>query len=490
MVSSLSPFRGFIQIMKLIEYYLQLFVKFSNRVAYQEIKLTRAKISKELQCTERTVTNILNKLEDKNWIERNKGEGRGNSTTILFLKTMEEMLDYFERLAPNYEDIHRLIALFDTKALNIEKEQIYSDIIFKLFGLKVSSEKRGHEEPNDNEHLKIPYFRSFYSLDPSSVERRSERHLVEQIFNTLVTYNQTSGQIVPNISHYWERDINGMEWTFYLRKGIHFHNNKILTAKDVKFSFERLKNTSAKWIVRHLKSISCMGNYTIRFEFSQQMNGWDVLLSSPKCSIIPENYSGKSQEEFAKYPVGTGPYMVKKHDKYLLNLMAHPIYFQWRAFINEISIFVLPTMEKYFNANNTVHKHLPYIPFSIEENGNEEYLNMHQNNLSIKYLMWNMNKVNMKANSVLRKKIPSIINKDKLIRDLGYPRFQKVNSVIDPENVYTSNPLKNQDIDYNEPLTLMTYESIPNQDDIKWMQTEFAKFGLKIHIVHVPFQIL
>ncbi|WP_158589658.1 MULTISPECIES: ABC transporter substrate-binding protein [Clostridia] len=473
--------------MKLIDYYLQLFVKFSNGVAFQEVKLTRAKISKELQCTERTVTNILNKLVDKKWIERNKGEGRGNSTTIIFLKTMEEMLDYFERLAPNYDDILRLISLLDMNALYIEKEQVYTDIVFKLFGLKVGSMTMENEEKNDYEHLKIPYFRSFYSLDPSAVERRSERHLVEQIFNTLVTYNKPSGKIVPNISHYWKQDNDGKEWTFYIRKGIHFHNNKILTAKDVKFSFERLRNTSEKWIVRHLNNISCLGNYVVRFEFSQPMNGWDILLSSPKCSIIPENYSGKSQEEFAKYPVGTGPYMVRKHDKYLLKLMAHVTYFQGRAFIDEISIFVLPTMEKYFNANKMGHKPLFYIPFSIEESGNEVYQNIQQHNLSIKYLMWNMKKENVKVNSVLRRKISSIINKDKLIGDLGYPRFQTANSVIDPENAYISNSLINQDIDYKEPLILMTYQWIPNQDNIKWLRREFEEVGVKLHIVNVPY---
>jgi SgrR family transcriptional regulator len=70
------------------------------------------------------------------------------------------------------------------------------------------------EEENDYEHLKIPYFRSFHSLDPSAVEWQSERHMVEQIFNfnTLVTYNKKRKKIEPSISHYWEEDNDGKEW--------------------------------------------------------------------------------------------------------------------------------------------------------------------------------------------------------------------------------------------------------------------------------------
>lgn len=472
--------------MKLIEYYLHLFTMFSKCVAFQEVKLTRNEISKELQCSERTVTNILNKMVDKKWIKRNKGEGRGNVTTIIFLKTIEEMFDYFESQSPKLDDILRLISLLENKALYNEKEQVYSGMILKLFGLKVDTISMENEEQDDYEHLKIPYFRSFNSLDPSAVERQSERHMVEQIFNTLVSYNKGIEKIVPNISHYWEQDNDGKEWTFYLRKGINFHNNKTLTSKDVKFSFERLRNTPSKWIVRHLKSISCIGNYVIRFEFSQSMNCWDILLTSTKCSIIPENYGGKSKEKFAESPIGTGPYMVKKHDKNLLNLMVHTSYFQGRAYIDEISIYVLPTIEKYFNANKMEHEPLFYIPFSTEKYDDGEFNYVQRNNLSIKYLMWNMNK-SIKINDLLRRRISSIINKDKMVKDLGYPRFQKANSFIEQENAIASNYLINQDTNYNESLTLMTYELTPNEDDIKWIQTEFAKYCIKLDIIQVPY---
>lgn len=469
--------------MKLIEHYLHLFAKFSNCVAFQELKLTRTEISMELHCSERNVTNILNKMADKTWIIRNKGEGRGNATTIIFLLTIEEMFDYFEDHSPNFDEINRLILLFENNDLYNEIEQGFSGMIHKLFGLKVDNVSN----ENDYEHLKIPYFRIYNSLEPAVVERQSERHIVEQIFNTLVTYNKESESIEPSISHYWEENNEGKEWTFYLRKGVNFHNNKSLTSKDIKFSFERLGNTPSKWIIRHLKSISCIGSHVIRFEFSQSMYCWDILISSPKCSIVPEDYGGKTKEKFAKVPIGTGPFMIEKHDETLLNLKVHPTYFKGRAYIDEITIFILPTIEKYFNANKMKREPLFYIPFSIEKDSDVAYNYVRRNHLSTKYLMWNMNKKSIRMNPLLRRRISSIINKDNMVKDLGYPRFKKANSFIDQEKDDSSNSGIYQDTNYDESLTLMTYELAPNEDDVSWIKTEFNKYGIKLDVIIVPY---
>jgi SgrR family transcriptional regulator len=116
--------------MNLIEHYIRLFAVFSQCIAFQTVKLTRSEISGELQCSERNVTNIFNKMADKNWIERKKGEGRGNVTTITFLKTIEDILDYFESHSPKYNDIHRLISLLE------KQDEEMKEIILKAYHFK------------------------------------------------------------------------------------------------------------------------------------------------------------------------------------------------------------------------------------------------------------------------------------------------------------------------------------------------------------------
>lgn len=473
--------------MQLIEHYIRLFTVFSQCRPFQLVKLTRNEISKELHCTERTVTNLLNKMADENWIERKKGEGRGNITTIIFLKTIEEMFSMYEGYSPKYSDIARLSSILEEYDLLNEQGQILSEFILKFFGLKINPSSVDNEDEDEYEHLKIPYFRSFHSLDPCVVERQTERHMVQQIFNTLVIYNEEERKISPCIAHYWERGNDGKVWTFYLRKGIVFHNNKKLTSKDIKYSFERIRNTPLKWAIRHLEAINCIGNYVIQFEFSQPMYSWDIILTSVKCSIVPENYGDKSEEEFAKYPIGTGPFSIKEHNENLLNLVVHPNHFQGRANIDEISLYVLPSFEKYFNESKMENEPLFYKPFSMDKEDNNEYHYVQRNNLSIKYLMWNMNKRNIKRNNILRKKVFEMINKEKMVKHLGYPRFQKADSFIEPKNAYEPYNMINKETKYDKSLTLMTYKLTPNEDDLTWIKAEFAKHGIKLETILVPY---
>ena len=48
------------------------------------------------------------------------------------------------------------------------------------------------------------------------------------------------GKLSPDLglAHKWEMSPDGLTWTFYLRKGVKFHDGVELTAKDVKFSIE------------------------------------------------------------------------------------------------------------------------------------------------------------------------------------------------------------------------------------------------------------
>ena len=49
------------------------------------------------------------------------------------------------------------------------------------------------------------------------------------------------GKFSPDIgiANKWEMSPDGLTWTFYLRKGVKFHDGVELTAKDVKFSMEQ-----------------------------------------------------------------------------------------------------------------------------------------------------------------------------------------------------------------------------------------------------------
>ncbi|RXJ04556.1 hypothetical protein DS745_04005 [Anaerobacillus alkaliphilus] len=459
--------------MKLIEYYIELFAEFASTKALEPVKVTRTAISEVLRCSERNVIHIVKKMEEKQWISREQGKGRGNVTTIIFLKTIENMLQDFEDSSPRHQDIERFISLLDHK--HLLKGQLLDRFILRLFGV---GEKKSERE--EYEILKIPYFRYLHSLDPSQIERQTERHLVEQIFNTLVTFHTEKKIVEPCLSYYWERDVEGKRWTFYLRKSVQFHHGKILEAEDVEFSFLRLKETPSKWVVKDLKKIHLIGKHVIQFEFSTPVYCWDLMLSSTKCSIVPLNYGQRSLEEFSKHPIGTGPYQVQIHEKHYLLLTVHEEYFQERAHIGEVAFYILPSIEKYLT--ETSIGAISYIPFAIENRDETNFQSIQRKHLAVKYLMWNMKKDTIAQNVALRRKVASILDRGKLVRELGYPRYEPSTSCVQSQ-VYDV-----VEASYEKNLSLLTYELNPNKEDMEWVKQECSKHGITIESKSVPYE--
>ncbi len=115
----------------------------------------------------------------------------------------------------------------------------------------------------------------------------------------------------------WEMTPDGLTWTFYLRKGIKFHNDVELTASDVKFSLEQqmlrdAKTSYAGEMRRTIGSIEVKDPYTVVIRCKKPSIFLGDILSNKSSStglIIPKNYYEKvGQDPFIRHPVGSGPY--------------------------------------------------------------------------------------------------------------------------------------------------------------------------------------
>src|SRR5262245_26309366 len=77
-------------------------------------------------------------------------------------------------------------------------------------------------------------------MDPILDTRAPHAHYHAPLSGSLVGFDLEKGGIGPGVAERWERSADGRTWTFYLRKGLKFHNGDPLTAHDVKFSLERI----------------------------------------------------------------------------------------------------------------------------------------------------------------------------------------------------------------------------------------------------------
>ena len=146
----------------------------------------------------------------------------------------------------------------------------------------------------------------FRSLDP--LMDSSALPLQKSIFDQLVEID-AKGALQPGLALSWTSNPGATSWTFVLRKGVTFQDGSPLTAQDVAFSIQRVKDTPTSTIRANtaaITTVTAVDDATVRFDLNRPF-GWfprqvSVFSIVPKATYDPAR--------FATAPIGSGPYRV------------------------------------------------------------------------------------------------------------------------------------------------------------------------------------
>ena len=116
----------------------------------------------------------------------------------------------------------------------------------------------------------------------------------------------------------WQMSHDAKTWTFFLRKGVKFHNGDEVTADDVKFSIERVLGPLGVAAPNHddwmkmIGSMEVVNPYKLVIHCKIPSPFLSLYLSNASSSavgIVPKKYIETNGEKyFAIHPVGSGPY--------------------------------------------------------------------------------------------------------------------------------------------------------------------------------------
>ncbi|MCX7029273.1 MAG: ABC transporter substrate-binding protein [Spirochaetes bacterium] len=152
------------------------------------------------------------------------------------------------------------------------------------------------------------------TLDPHKTSGTLTFQTLKSVYDTLAESDQ-SGKLVPALAESWTVSGDFLTWTFKLRQGVVFHNGDKLTSKDVKATFDRIRDkaTASPKAAEYsaVASVETPDDATVVFKLSQPSapflaaiaSGWGAIM--PK-SLIDQNW------DFANKPVGTGPFVLKE----------------------------------------------------------------------------------------------------------------------------------------------------------------------------------
>lgn len=137
---------------------------------------------------------------------------------------------------------------------------------------------------------------------------------IDKVFEPLVMFD-ADGNIYDYLAESHEISEDGTVYTFKLRDGLKFNDGTDVTSEDVKFSIERhLEIGGPLPIEADIKSIETPDDKTVVITLGTAYTPFISELANFSNGIIPKDLEGKSEEEFFKAPVGTGPFVVDEWD--------------------------------------------------------------------------------------------------------------------------------------------------------------------------------
>lgn len=200
------------------------------------------------------------------------------------------------------------------------------------------------------------------------------------IFSSLFKYNE-KGVLVGDLAESWTKSEDGKEYSIVLKKNVVWHNGEQLSADDVVFTVQAIKNPKFRSPLKSSFSgfdVEKVDDYTVKFKLSQayapflNLLTFGVLPRSIWGAVTPES---ATLAEFNLKPIGSGPYKFKSLIKnkngevkeYILEV--NEAYYGAKPFVSTVSF------KFYFDSNSAIKAlndnsvdGISYLPFNDRKN--------------------------------------------------------------------------------------------------------------------------
>ncbi|HET7292315.1 MAG TPA: ABC transporter substrate-binding protein [Vicinamibacteria bacterium] len=252
-------------------------------------------------------------------IEEARAENRPAAREGLYRK-FETLLQDAAALVPLFHDVdYRLVG---PKVRGLSLRGTAPFVNYPQIGKQEEAEPEAEPVRAAGGVLHIPIAGVVSTLDPARADTVENAEVSPSVFETL-TRDAGGARFVPWLATDFAAEDGGRRYRFKLRDDVRFHDGRRLTARDVRYSIERMlqqPRNDVRWQFSLIKGaravlngeavdlagirIDSAGDLTVELE--EPVAYFPALMGHPAAAVVPEG----SDPSTAAGWVGTGPYRV------------------------------------------------------------------------------------------------------------------------------------------------------------------------------------
>jgi len=351
------------------------------------------------------------------------------------------------------------------------------------------------------------------------------------IYNRLVEFKIGTTEVIPGLAEKWEISEDGKTYTFHLRKGVKWQDNKEFkptrefNADDVVFSFDRQKNDQNPYhkvsggsyeyfegmaLPELISEVKKVDDNTVQFVLTRPEAPFLADLAMDFASILSKEYADNmlkagTPEKVDLNPIGTGPFQLQQYQKDSRILYkAFDGFWGTKPQIDRLVFSITPDASvRYAKLQKNECQVMPYPnPADIARMKQDKNINlMEQAGLNVGYLSFNTEKKPFDDVKV-RQALTYAVNKEAIIKAVYQGAGTAAKNLIPPTMWSYNTSIKDYPHDPAQAKKLLAEAGFPDGfETTLWampvqrpynpdarriaelMQSDLAKVGVKAKIV-------
>ncbi|WP_434310941.1 ABC transporter substrate-binding protein [Hominifimenecus sp. rT4P-3] len=135
-------------------------------------------------------------------------------------------------------------------------------------------------------------------------------HVHEPLIQSTLTVTTKDLKIGKDLATDYQMSEDGLTWVVQIRDDVKFTDGEALTASDVAFTYNKVKEKSTVNDFTMLKEAVAVDDTTVEFHMEKPYSIWPYTMAI--VGIVPEHAYDKS---YGQRPIGSGRYIMKQWDK-------------------------------------------------------------------------------------------------------------------------------------------------------------------------------